>query len=320
MLNLISIKTKKGFYVSEGKSEDKKFSYTSLDSYVFDGKSPEKTFKPQWIFLKKIPKHIQIFQKQPDIKTRYELINKNLTSNKIPLVIEYAELELDEDDEWIGFFSGLKTLYEFKSEPQPPKLTDVEFSFTVIMELDEIKEWNGFSFPAETRSLGIGTKTYNVTEKDVEYQILDEILFPNIVLAARPCKLSSKQSYDIVRNFVKTHINSRYAVVTSDYDFCFTVEKRIERFEPLEYLVEIGTGRRKHTEKRYNISRTVKVFEMTYSPENYKGYTPIKGFVGDNWEDLSRKVISFCEDLVNTLNEPIKDCPHCKGTGVSLDK
>ena len=314
MLNLIAIKTKKGFYVSEGKSEDKKFSYTSLDSYIFDGKSPEKTFMPQWIFLKKTPKHIEILKQQPNINTRYELINKNLSSDKIPLVIEFAELELDE------IFSGLQSLYELKSESQPPKLTDVEFSFTVIMELDEIKDWNGFSFPAETRSLGIGTKTYNITEKDVEYQLLDKILFPNIVLAARPCRLSSKQSYDIVRNFVKTHINPRYAVVTSDYDFCFTVEKRIERFEPLEYLVEIGFGKRKHKEKKYNIARTVKVFEMTYSPENYKGYTPIEGFVGENWNDLSKKVISFCENLVNTLNEPVKDCPHCKGTGVSLDK
>ena len=46
----------------------------------------------------------------------------------------------------------------------------------------------------------------------------------------------------------------------------------------------------------------------------------IKGFTGENQDDLKQKIDAYCEDLIKFINEPIVDCPHCKGRGVVLGK
>jgi hypothetical protein len=56
---------------------------------------------------------------------------------------------------------------------------------------------------------------------------LERMLTPEFALHERPCSITSKQTYDIVRYYVKENIDPKQAEVTSDYDFCFTVKKKV---------------------------------------------------------------------------------------------
>ena len=54
------------------------------------------------------------------------------------------------------------------------------------------------------------------------------MLTPEFCIHERPCKLTSKkQMYSIVRNWIKTNINPKCAEITNDYDFCFTVKRKL---------------------------------------------------------------------------------------------
>jgi hypothetical protein len=148
-------------------------------------------------------------------------------------------------------------------------------------------------------------------------------MYPDILLPSRPCKLTSQQMYKIVREYIKQNINYTYATITSDYNFCFTVQKKIILDNPYENKTEIKkqNGHSYHPPKyntKYTKDRLVPIFEMTYSPENYKGYTSIPEMWGENQEDLKEKVDRYCQELIEIINKPLVDCPHCHGEGVIL--
>jgi len=46
----------------------------------------------------------------------------------------------------------------------------------------------------------------------------------------------------------------------------------------------------------------------------------IQGFVGKNHKDLKEKIDFYCQNLMEFINTPIEDCPHCKGAGVIIPK
>ncbi|MFK5882928.1 MAG: hypothetical protein QM489_01155 [Candidatus Izemoplasma sp.] len=43
-----------------------------------------------------------------------------------------------------------------------------------------------------------------------------------------PCEISSQDLYNIIRERVKQNINYENAAITSDYDFCFTVKRKLQ--------------------------------------------------------------------------------------------
>jgi len=55
---------------------------------------------------------------------------------------------------------------------------------------------------------------------------------------------------------------------------------------------------------------------MTFSPENYKRYTPIKAFSANSQQELKSKIDKYCEDVIKFINTPLKECKHCNGTGI----
>ena len=60
----------------------------------------------------------------------------------------------------------------------------------------------------------------------------------------RRCRLTSQESFDIIRWYIKRNIDPKAAEMTSDYDFCLTVKKLIPLESPKEFkLVSMdGTG------------------------------------------------------------------------------
>lgn len=323
MKKIIGIECRNKFYITELQTTPYK-SYVSLERFLIDGQIPLRTFHSKWVSVNKEPNLIQEYKKQPNINHRYELKDSTLASEKTPQILKREEVEISNDGEisWVEEFAMFRLMYQMCWDEQPDILVDVGFEYETIMKVDEIKEFEVFTYDVgKTRGERDGVR--KITEDDLRHQILDEIIFPNILLPARPCSLTSQQTFDIVRQYVKQHINYDVASITSDYDFCFTVKKKISLSEPTKYSVDVnnlGFSSRKRKPKyevRYKTEREVVCFEM--APKQYQNYTIIDGFRGDDQEDIKRKIDGYCETLIGFVNTPVRDCPCCQGSGIILE-
>jgi hypothetical protein len=227
------------------------------------------------------------------------------------------------NDEWAMY----RSLYQEISDPQPDKEVEDEFEFNVIFIVDEIKPPAEIKYPVNERYLEYSSDNKKVIDYisngSVEHQILDKIIFPTILIHETPCRLSSEDTYNLVRNYVKLNINPKYAKVTSDYSFCIEVAKIVGITEPFEQTYErrYGQNRRRKPimETRLVSSREVKVFRMTNEKDKYDGYIPIKGFEANNETELKEQIDAYLKELIDYINEPLIDCPHCQGKGVMLN-
>lgn len=304
MLNIVAIKTNKGYYISDKTERNQMNSYSSssLAGLLINGKCPEKTWQPFWFFVENEVTSVEQHVYQPAINKRWELRDLSL-ADKFPTTFIYG---LEEDEE----FEKVRSLYIYKEDAQPNKIEPVEFTFTVIAEIDEIPHTE-FSYEVINK-YDRGT----VTNKNVKYGILDEIITPTILIETKPCSLSSEESYKIVRKYVQQNINPKVAQITSDYDFCFAVEKMINLAEPYSYEKERKVGRKKIKDVVYVKSRNVKVFSMTHAGHKWQDYPVFEGFTGKSAADLQKNIDSFLNELIALINEPLEDCPACKGSGV----
>jgi excinuclease UvrABC ATPase subunit len=98
------------------------------------------------------------------------------------------------------------------------------------------------------------------------------------------------------------------------------VSKLIELHDPESYKVNVNQYKRRAPkyETRYRKTREVKVFEMTHDEKCYGNYTVIKGFSANSQAELAAVIDNYLDDLMKTINEPLVDCPHCKGMGVII--
>lgn len=313
-ITINAIKTDIGYFVQSGiRGYFYHGELSGLESYYFDGRLGEKTYNSFWLKILDIPKRITQKIGQPHTNKRWELIDKELASTKYPLVV--LEKDCAEIDE--KFYP----LYEHKSDPQPDLEIEIPFEFKIILEIDNIKEYGGFSYPVQ-RTEWAHEGFRGLTDKEANHDTIDTIIFPNIILPARTSFLTSQQVFKVVRKHVQDNIDPKYAHITSDYDFCFCVRKKIPLCKPIPYkkdISRIGARKPKYITD-YRNNREIDIFEMTYSPKNYKGYTPIREIRGKNIEDLKEKIDQFLLDLMEKINEPLKDCPHCNGMGVILEE
>lgn len=330
ILKIDAIKTDNGYYLKHCNDSGSWVSNSSLSVYFFDGKLGEKTHNVVWLFVKKLPKSIAREKAQAHINHRFELIDPSFANEKVPLsILREKAGEYEEDDYgkyvfiWNETYAHLKSLYKEISDPQPNIMVDCPFEIRVILEIDFIKEYAGFSYPVQ-RTRWEHEGFTQLTEKDAHHNLIDTIIFPGIILSGRESKLTSEQSYKIIRKHVQDNINPKWAEITSDYDFCFTVCKKIPLCKPVSYqknVARFGARKPKYT-TAYQTNRSVKIFEMGHSGRGapYQGYEAIKGFEGANIEELKQNIDDFLKDLMEKINEPLKDCPHCNGVGVILNK
>lgn len=324
VLKIIAIKTKEGYFIKQVCTRN---SYSQIEHLYFDRKKANATFNKKWFSIPQKPTKIERLESQPNINYRYELIDETLLNPDRGIKKVYKRDEVaykcEYEDGWIwnDDVEHLSSLYKLVSDKQPDIFVDFPFEFDVILELDVIREHDDFSYSVgkERNRYASEHQEKFVTNKSTIHQVIDTILFPSIVLPDRPCKLSSEDTYKIVREHIKTNINPKYAEITSDYDFCFTVKKKIDFKEPEKYTVDVNKfhkRRKPKYEDRWRKSRYVECFEMTWEPKAYGGYTPIEGFIGENQTDLKNKVDKYLEELIEYINQPLKDCPSCEGRGV----
>ena len=147
----------------------------------------------------------------------------------------------------------------------------------------------------------------------------DKMIFPEIMLSSRPCSISSKYFYDIISQYVINNIDTKVARITSNYDFCFTVKKVIPLIEPerVTYQKYFARTKKERAKIHYAIKevKEVEIFEMTHDQKKYQSYTVLQGLFAQNEHELKEKIDTFLSDLIETINKPLKLCPHCNGSG-----
>ncbi len=325
-MKIIAIKTNDSFLISDNVN-NKSYFTSNLSSLFFDGVKPESTFKHDWFKIKNKPIKIEKEVLQNSINKRYEL-KQEFDKGSFKKVWLYNEAYNVLEGEFYEEFQVIRGLYDYKEDKQPNIFESIDFEWEEILEIDIFKEPQGFSYKAAGEW---NHKTYpNVTEKDLKYDILAQVLTPSILLHTQPCKLSSKETYDIIRKFIKENINPRVAEITSDYDFCFTVKKKIPLAKSYTYQTDVNnnifSSRKKKPkyETRLVDKKSVEVFEMTWKGYNgttgYNGYTPVEPFEAENQEELKKYIDSYLENLINIINEPVKECNCCNGTGVIFNQ
>lgn len=327
-LEIVAVKTNKNIYFSLKKELQSSYNYYSNDirGYLFNDRQPIESFTRGWYYLNEtdITSVKKILPKET-VNHRYVLKNKAIQSEAIPLVLIKSEVEKYDSDEettyWVHPYSDMRPLYELEWDELPERVEDVEFDVDVVYSVDvdaiikperiNIDQWNSSSHQNMSRP------------QEPQHELLSKIIFPPILEPLTPCKYTSKQVYDMVREFVKKNHNREFCEISSDYDFCFQVNKKIPLADPHSWQKELlkANGKSykpKKFETRYTGSRTVKLFEMTHSENKYKGYTIIPEMFAENEQELLDKMDALCNEILQKINEPLVDCPVCRGCGVVI--
>lgn len=293
MLEINCIKTKSKVFINF------KCVYPSvIESFLFDGEELKPTFNRDWFEVSNIPIKIETKPTTKKINGRYELKDPKFESPNIPLTVG------DIDD-----YYEYKGLYEYVYDTIDVPSESVEFLINIIEETD---------------SLEIIKKEHNT----IPSNLIDTINHSHLICEYnKPCELTSQESYRIIRNFVKENINNKVSFISSDYDFCFTVKKKIKLAENVYYKVDVNNSifdKRKRKPKfveKCKETKEITIFETAplLQGKVYNGYTMTAPFKGDNYQDLQIKIDCYLRNLIDFINEPIVECTHCKGTGIVLD-
>lgn len=314
ILTILCVKTDKGCFISDCTATtgyDYNYHRTTLDKLLFDGKNPTGTYYPNWFYIENYPKTIQKEMSGDIINKRYELVDESLASEKMPKVIPYEEAN-NYNSNVIG------SLYAYMYDQTPPYIKDVECDIQVVCEIE------GYNFPPKFEYKAIERQSwsdgqYTIKNTNIHHQLLDKMIFPAVLLHERPCKLSSKQMYDITRQYILEHIDNSVAKITSNYDFCFTVKKLIPLIEPetIRYQNIFAKTKRERSKIHTTVKKYIEkeIFEMTHDQRRYDNYSVIPEMCADNETELKEKVDTWLESLIEIINKPLCQCPHCQGTG-----
>jgi len=286
MKNFIIIKTENQGYFITDNIEGKSYFNSEIPKLKFDDKLLVKSFRDPWYKLSEIPKTVSLQESPQYVNKRWELKAGYPVSNLTPQTINFQSM--DEDDEIRGLYSYTHDIIE-------GNWIDVEFEYDLI----------------DSNHFFEGKPKYQYTNN-----LIDQLCTNPLLLLEKPCSITGKELYRIARSYIKTNLNGKYAKITSDYDFCFTVQKVIELAEPKPYKVDIGTKRRPNLITRYNQTKQVIVFES--SPEGYSNYPIQQGLSASNYEELEKKIEQYLQNTMLEINKPLVECPHCKGIGVTL--
>jgi len=323
-MKVYAVKVKDGFYLSTA-PENRYYSANDgdrLHKMLIDGFPPGPTFHKNWVFVDHEPMKISHMQTQPSINHRYELIDKTLASDRFPAMFVRDDVAYFHEGEWCWKeeFVPLRSLYNSVSDEQPDIEVEDPLDLIIVASVEAVSTPERINYVVAAGRWDSDGKT-TITNGSVEHQLYDKIAFPSLIIHEKPCRLSSKESYDIIREHVKNNINPMAASVTSDYNFCFTVQKRAPKAKPYHYTVDVNNSifdkrkRRPKYQERVQKDVFFPCFEMTWSPENYKGYTPIEGFKAENETALKETIDSYLAHLMAAINEPMKECPTCEGVG-----
>lgn len=313
-LAILCVKTNKGCFISDCTATtgyDYNYYSNKVNTLLFDGKLPTGTYCPNWFYIEQYPTTIQREVRGAYVNQRYELIDITLESDKMPSVIAYEDV-----DQYNG--AMIDSLYKYAYDQEPNYMEDVACDIQVVCEIDDYSFPPKFEYSAITKC-NLSDRKYTITNANVQHQLLDKMIFPAVLLHERPCKFTSKQMYDITRQYILEHIDNSVAKVTSNYNFCFEVKKLVPLIEPktITYQNIFASTKRERNKIHTSIKKYEEksIFEMTNEQEKYKGYSVIPEMRANSEAELKEKVDTWLEGLMEIINKPLCQCPHCQGSG-----
>ena len=323
-IKIYALESDSGFYITDNLSQNTNI-YTTIKifSLFFDGQNPEKTFHSNWAFIPKKPSKIEKIVPVKRVNHRFVLADIKLISENIPL--EISKSEAGDNSEcgefiWKDKYQMYRSLYIPIYDELPEEREEIIFEFTVIGKVSNVKPPPEFRYPCSSEYESYSRKMEKVfiDRNQIIHQEIDKIIFPSLILHEQPVKLSSEDTYKIIREHIKRNINPKVAKITSDYDFCFTVEKIISLAKPYQTKYEYTPmGKRKiEVRTEYRSDRLAPCFEMTHDRANYQKYTSIKGVEGNSELELKEQLDAYLSELMAKINEPLAECPNCNGCGV----
>lgn len=261
-----------------------------LLDYLYNGIKPIETNKEYWYEVPYPINKIEKKMSEQKINKRYELKDGYPESELTPKVLNLSSLYDTKYEDVAG-------LYIQKYDTFPGGFEELEFSVNVIAQRNpnfELKK-----IPAY-----------------VSHYLMDEIETNPALLFEKPCKISSKSMYDIVKRFLETKVDPVYAVLENGYSWRIKVDKRLKLAEPYSttYNANANNKRRKadwrtqqHTHKTVNVI----LFEDSSSTKKYP-----PEIHGKDLDDLNKNLEEYLNNMIKMINEPYDECPHCNGYGV----
>lgn len=328
VLRLTTFKTKDGLFIASQKT-DYLGRVAIRSDYIVNGKELQPTHHKAWFLVPDETeiKTIEVAFSPKETPDKYVLRDSSLhVEGKIPMLIDYNDVDgyYDQDEDWVWRkHTTIQYLYSLTYATVAGGLQAVEFEVA-----DSGSVEGSISKPLETKFKIAGKYQSDEIEKAlkdvVTYSELERVLTPEFLLHEKPCTLSSKQFFNMIRSYVKENIDKTQARVTSDYDFCFTVRKLVE-IKPYEIKREqLKANGKSYRSPKFSYAQVkneeITVFEMTSKEDKYREYPVLDEMKGDSLQDLFDNVKVYLETLVEKINTPIKQCECCKGKGYMLNE
>jgi hypothetical protein len=281
-VKFIVIKHNGQYYATDNIKGDR-YHRSELSIYKFDGKTLEPCYKTSWYKLEDLPKKVTFKTADKAEFSHYKLKSDFKPTDQIPLILK----EIDDK-------SPLKPLYNKVDKIVKGEEVEVEWSYDIIDSLSNLDPNKAsFKYPFSNTLLSQLQRERNDTKE------------------LYPCMISSEDLYKLIRNKIKREANMDYITITSDYDFCLTVNKHISKKYQKEKIKDIISKKSKAKKYPDNISWTV--FEG--APKKYQNYTVVDPIYANNYEELEKKIDNYLENIINKINEPVHLCEKCKGKG-----
>lgn len=252
--------------------------YVYIDKCLMNGKEIQKTFDSKWYVVDEYP---ELLQEKETIKIneRWELKNKELYNETIPLVVDEHSKEkyknLVESD-----------LYEYTYEKKEI-LKDIELEIEEVGVIDddvpfEHKEMIQSSYGWYSR----GKEELYLINK-VTFSLKDNCLTPTpIKELTKPCMLCEDYLFQILTDYIKRNIDLNYAKVKDDYTWRFSVVTNNQR----EMCI------------------------LSWRNDSHDKIWTLKNLYANSFKELVKKIKKMEKEIINYINNE-HVCPHCNGTG-----
>lgn len=314
-IKIQAIKTSDGYFIKN--KEYQPYSADILERISFNRILPEKTWKIGWFKVKDVTGKLELYTAPTKRTVGYVLSDEYVATQALP-----KEMSIEDYNDEEKY--ALRQLYIPIQEDVPERYDEVTWDIEIIAELEGNLVEEKINYPVYGRNPNSEGKRWSVRNSEIKLGLVDEITTPDILREERPCELSSEHSFKIIRTHIKDNIDPKTATISSDYDFCLTVEKRIPLAEKETYQIDENMNffsRRKRKPKmvtKYRIERKKEIYKIAprLNGKVYDKYPEAPMFRGENARNLKANIDEYLADLMEEINRPLHDCPHCKGMGV----
>lgn len=284
-------------FITNALKSDTWKSISGINTFLFNGVKGTPTFHQNWVEIDSVPTKIEIVKPQFNI---FYCLKEEFKHFKDKFPDKLSPSEAGQFPDGI-----IDELYNYHNE----RLDDVNEQ--VLFELHDagefvIKDPTNFSYEICGK---FNTKS-SIGREVIQHDTLSTLFVPSIVVNNIPCSISGEHLYDIIRQHIQENINHDVARITSDYNFCFEVQKVIKLNNPV--TVFHGKGKKKQYTKT---ERLVSVFEM--APKAYQNYTPVPAISANNEEELKGKIDDIISNIMSHINKPEFECSCCNGRGTT---